>query len=234
MCGRYILAQQAKFERAIKLQRIHWQFTASYNVAPTQSVPVVRLAEGVWEGVMMRWGLVPFWSRGVPPKFSTINATMEKLTSAPAWRGPWERGRRCIMPAAGFYEWHLAQSGAKQPFFVHLNDRETFGFAALWDRSVKEDGTAIESCAIVTMPGNELLRSVHNTGANPYRMPAILDENAQEAWLAGTPEQARAALRPYPDDLMVAYRVSVRVNTAKNDDPALIEPAADDPASSDS
>ena len=225
MCGRYITAQQAKFERAIQLQRIHWQFSASYNVAPTQNVPVVRLAEGVWEGVMMRWGLVPYWSRGVPPKYSTINATIEKLTSAPAWRGPWQRGQRCIMPAAGFYEWHLSEAGVKQPYFIHLNDREVFGFAALWDRSFKEDGTALESCTIVTMPGNRLLRDIHNTGVNPHRMPAILEEKDYEAWLSGTPEQAHATLGPYADDLMVAYRVSVRVNAPKNDDPGLIEPA---------
>jgi hypothetical protein len=38
------------------------------------------------------------------------------------------------------------------------------------------DGTAIESVVHITMPGNKLLREIHNTGGDPYRMPAILRE----------------------------------------------------------
>ena len=40
----------------------------------------------------------------------------------------------------------------------HLADQEVFGFAGLWDRSVRADGTAVESGAIITMPGNDLMR----------------------------------------------------------------------------
>ena len=90
-----------------------------------------------------------------------------------------------------------------------------FGFAGLWDRSFKADGTAVESVTHITMPGNELLRDIHNTGANPFRMPAILRREDHEAWLTGTVDEARAVLQPYPAGLMVAIR-SARVNTLKN------------------
>jgi hypothetical protein len=61
---------------------------ASYNVAPTQDVPVVRVnKEGAHTGSLMHWGLIPYWAKGIPPKFSTINATVEKLTEAASWRG---------------------------------------------------------------------------------------------------------------------------------------------------
>lgn len=43
------------------------------------------------------------------------------------------------------------------------------------------------------MPGNELLREVHNGGANAFRMPAILRREDIPAWLYGTPEQAPCA-----------------------------------------
>lgn len=187
MCGRYILAQQVKFERAIALGRIHWEFTARYNVSPSQLVPVVRAAEGLHEGIMMRWGLIPFFAHGVPPKYSTINATVEKLISSPAWRGPWKRSQRCIQLAAGFYEWHLESSGRKQPHFIHLTDEPLFGFASVWDRSRRPDGTALESCAIITLPANTLLRGIHNTGTHPGRMPAILTPNQFNAWLDAPP-----------------------------------------------
>jgi putative SOS response-associated peptidase YedK len=136
----------------IRLGKVRWQFEPGYNVAPTQSVPVVRPSDGGPEGLMMRWGLIPFFAKGVPPKYSTINAALKKIETGQVWRGPWGRAQRCLMPAAGFYEWHLNSEGRKSPFFIHLADPDVFTLAALWDRSYKEDGTGIESCALITMP----------------------------------------------------------------------------------
>jgi putative SOS response-associated peptidase YedK len=226
MCGRYATKDQAAMERAFSVVKPWWRFQASYNVAPTQQVPVVRAANGEREGVMLRWGLVPYFAKGVPPKFSTINARVESIETAASYRGPWQRGQRCIQVASGFYEWHVGVDGRKQPFFIHLADREIFGFAALWDRSFTADGATIESCAHITMAGNSLMRDIHNSGNHPYRMPAILRNEDYDAWLSGTTDEARKALAPYPADLMVAYAVSARVNTPKNDDPSLIEPVA--------
>lgn len=48
---------------------------------------------------MMRWGLVPFWAHGEPPKRSTVNATVERMETASAYRVPWTRGQRCMLPA---------------------------------------------------------------------------------------------------------------------------------------
>jgi putative SOS response-associated peptidase YedK len=121
----------------------------------------------------------------------------------------------------------MNEDGRKQPYFIHLADHEVFGFAGIWDRSVKADGMAVESCSIITMPGNDLMRHVHNTGANPYRMPAILGKPDYEAWLRGEPAEAKNLLRQYPQDVMVAYKVSTRVNTPKNNDAALVEPLAE-------
>jgi hypothetical protein len=46
----------------------------------------------------------------------------------------------------------------------------------------------------------------------------------REAWLTGTVDEAKGARRQYPQDSMVAYRVSARVNSPKNNDPSLITP----------
>jgi len=224
MCGRYILAEAENFERAARLSHIQWSFEVSYNVAPTQPVPVVRSRAGRREGLMLRWGLIPYSARGVPPQYSTINATIERLETGAAWREPWRRGQRCIQLCAGFYEWHLTDAGRKQPFFIHLADQEVFGFAAIWDRSVSDNGAAIESCATLTMPANELMREIHNTGAHPYRMPAILAARDFQAWLEADAEGAPALLRPYPAELMAAHAVSTSVNNPQNDGPELIEP----------
>lgn len=114
MCGRFIIGNQAVIEREFAIMQPHWRFAPSYNVAPTQPVPVVRMQNGQRAGLSMRWGLIPYFAKGEPPKYSTINATVEKLESGSAWRDPWNRGQRCIMPAVGFYEWHMDQ-GKKNP-----------------------------------------------------------------------------------------------------------------------
>jgi putative SOS response-associated peptidase YedK len=141
--------QQSEAEHYFAVHLLHWQFERSYNVAPSQSVPVIRSAAGEREGVMMRWGLVPFFAKGAAPKYSTINARMETIDSTPCYRGPWRRMQRCIVPAAGFFEWHLQADGSKQPFYIHAADQELIGMAGLWDRSRREDGSVLESCSII-------------------------------------------------------------------------------------
>ena len=219
MCGRYVSPDLAEAERYFLVHLLRWKFERSYNVAPTQQVPVVRMGDGEREGVMLRWGLVPFFAKGVPPKYSTINATIEKLIDEASWRGPWKRGQRCILPAQGFYEWHVNEDGSKTPFYITCADQPVFGFAGLWDSSRTDDGAALESCTIITMPPNPLLAEIHNV---KQRMPAILQSQDVDAWLTGSADEARATLKPYPADSMVAWPVSRQVNTSRNNHAGLI------------
>jgi putative SOS response-associated peptidase YedK len=226
MCGRYIIRMQEKYLREWETSGPPTWLMDSYNVAPGQQVPILRFRHGMREAATVRWGLVPFFTRGRPPKYGTINARVETLERAASYRGPWGRAQRCIQPASGFYEWHLDAQGRKVPYLITVTDQELFGFAALWDRSIQDDGTAVESCVLVTMPANALMTDVHNTGNNPHRMPAILHRRDHEAWLRGTMDDARAALIPYPSDLMFAYQVSTRVNSVRNNSADLIQPVA--------
>lgn len=223
MCGKYILAQAAKAERAMGIRRGRWEYPLSYRVLPTDPVPVAVSEAGEPAAAMMRWGLIPYWAKGVALKASTINARVEGIESTPSYRDPWKRGQRCLLVMAGFYEPHVNPDGSRDPYFVHLNDREVFGVAGLWDRSRRSDGSHVFSCTLVTLPANRLLAEVHN---EKQRMPAVLAQEDHELWLTGSAAEARAALRPYPDELMVAYKVSRRVNNPRlPNDATLIEPA---------
>ena len=222
VCGRYVSPDEASIEREFNLVHSEWQFPSSFNVAPTQSVPVIRAVEGKPHGSLMRWGLIPFFARGVPPKYSTINARVETVQTAASYRGPWSRGQRCLQVAKGFYEWQVQADGkTKVPYYIQCNDQPIFAFAALWDSSRTDAGDSIESVVHITLPANSLVGEIHNT---KLRMPAILEKADREAWLTGTPEEAWEALTPYPDDLMVAWPVSTRVNAPKNNDASLVEP----------
>jgi putative SOS response-associated peptidase YedK len=226
MCGRYILRMQDKYLREWNLHGPPAWVTTSYNIAPSQQVPVMRVESGGPVATMLRWGLIPAFAHGQPGKFSTINARIESVETAPSFRTAWKRGQRCIQPASGFYEWHLDAQGRKTPYLVTLADQELFAFAGLWDRSERNDGAVIESCAHITMPANELMADIHNAGNHPRRMPAILRREDHEIWLKGTNAEARAVLATYPADLMVAHPVSTRVNSVRNNGPDLIEPMA--------
>ena len=224
MCGKYILAQAAKAERAMGIRRGRWDYPLSYRVLPTEQVPVVVARSGERVAAQMRWGLIPYWRYGVPLKASTINATVERLDSAPSYRDAWNRRQRCILVMGGFYEPHVNANGSRDPFFVHLADREVFGVAGLWERSPRPDGSHVFSCTLITVPANQLLAEVHN---EKQRMPAVLADSDHESWLNGTPQEARAALRPYPAEEMVAWKVSRRVNNPRlPNDASLIEPAS--------
>ncbi len=226
MCGRYILRMQDKYLRQWNLHGPPAWVAVSYNIAPAQQVPIMRAHGGVAEAAMVRWGLIPYFAKGEPGKFSTVNARLETFETSAAYRGAWKRSQRCIQPASGFYEWHVDAAGRKAPYLITLADQEVFGFAGLWDRSIRSDGSVVESCAHLTMPANDLLADIHNSGSHPQRMPAILRREDHETWLHGSAAEARAVLLPYRADLMVAHEVSVRVNSVRNNSPDLIEPVA--------
>ena len=175
MCGRYVSPNDAVIEREFNLVHTEWQFPPSFNVAPTQPVPIVRTVDGERRGALLRWGLIPFFARGVPPKYSTINARAETVRTAASYRGPWQRGQRCLVVASGFYEWQVQADGkTKVPFFIKCNDQEVFAFAGLWDSSRNEAGQRIESCVHLTVPANGLVGEIHNA---KQRMPAILEKS---------------------------------------------------------
>jgi putative SOS response-associated peptidase YedK len=192
-----------------------------YNIAPTQDAPIIRRnAAGARTMAMLRWGLVPSWSKEGPESgYSMINARAETVADKPAYRAAF-RDRRCLVPADGFYEWRKEAAG-KQPFRFTMADGAPFVFAGLWESWRRPDGTELQSFTIIVTAANALVAGVHD------RMPVILDGAAAELWLAGGAKQDLLALLvPFAAEKMVATAVSKRVNSAANDDPGVIEPVS--------
>jgi putative SOS response-associated peptidase YedK len=219
MCGRYTLrTPAAEVARHFGLPLLQ-HLEPRYNIAPTQEVPVVRLAEtGQRELVAMRWGLVPSWSQEGRPDARTINARSETAHEKPAFRGPFRR-RRCLVPADGFYEW-AALAGHKQPYYITFPDGRVFAMAGLWDHW--SDGQQeLDSFAILTTSANQRLRPLHE------RMPVILAPEDYPLWLGERPatlDECRAVLRPAPDEWLQFVAVTPRVNRPSADDPHCIDP----------
>jgi putative SOS response-associated peptidase YedK len=231
MCGRIHVPNEQQFMRVFDLpDQLRLGYEETFNLAATQPVPVVRVVRGTGAGreaVLMRWGLIPYFAQGVAPKYSTINARVETIRTNPAFRGAWERGQRCILPAAGFYEWHTDERGQRHPFYVRpAEDDEIFSIAGLWDRSISATGASTLSCTVITMAANELLAQIHN---DKQRMPALLLSEDIDTWLSGSSDEAYAVLKPYPADRMLAWPVAKTVNSAKNNGPELIRPVDQEP-----
>jgi putative SOS response-associated peptidase YedK len=227
MCGRY--GRRADKQFIAEWMQAHdtnvfddSYFAPSYNVAPQSLQPVVRLSPdtGERELTIMRWGLVPFWSKDGKMAFNTINAKAETITTSPAYRGPMKR-RRCLVPADWFYEWKNLDAKTKQPYAIAMKDRSLFAFAGLWDSwKDKTTGQTLETYTVITTDPNELTALIHT------RMPVIIAPNDYKRWMEpGEPAHLPVdLLRPYLAEEMAAWPVNARVGNIRNNDPALVDP----------
>jgi putative SOS response-associated peptidase YedK len=188
-------------------------------VAPTQPVPIVRLAKGEREFALVRWGLIPAWVKD-PKGFSLlINARGESVHDKPAFRNAMKR-RRCLFPADGFYEWKVEGKG-RRPYFARPKIGGPIAFAGLWETWMGPNGEEVETAAIVTTQANRTMGAVHP------RAPVIVAQEAFDFWLdcRNVDDQTASALiAPAPENLMEVYEISPAVNHVVNDSPALIEP----------
>src|SRR5579863_6119128 len=107
----------------------------SWNIAPGQDMLVVGRdpTSGARRAEKMKWGLVPSWAKDAKIAYSTFNARAETIDSAPAFRGAWRAGRRCLVVTDGYYEWRKRNNGDGQPFAIARVDDGLTVFAGLWD-----------------------------------------------------------------------------------------------------
>jgi putative SOS response-associated peptidase YedK len=134
MCGRFKLSRRKQIvEEYFATTSGDGDWSPHYNIAPTQSIPVIRQnpKEPIRELSLMRWGLIPSWAKDASIAASMINVRSETAATKPAFRDAL-KSRRCLIPADGFYEWQK-NGKVKQPFCFEVNKGELFAFARLWD-----------------------------------------------------------------------------------------------------
>jgi putative SOS response-associated peptidase YedK len=216
MCGRYRLSRRKQIlEEHFDSVSGEEDWTPRYNIAPTQTVPIVRQhpKEPVREMSLVRWGLIPSWSKDSSSAAKMINARSETAATLPAFRDAL-KSRRCLIPADGFYEWEK-KGKTKQPYCFEVNDGNLFAFAGLWDRWKDPSGQWVKSCSILTTTANAVTEAVHD------RMPVILDPDSYDLWLDPGMKNVNVAselLKPYDAPSMRCYPVATRVNHVANDD----------------
>ena len=206
MCGRYKLSTPGdELWEHFDLHGEQLPLVPRYNIAPTQPIAVLRAPHTLeW----LRWGL-PMTN----PKAGGFNVRVESL-AAPMYREA-IRHRRCLIVADGFYEWRT-EGKHKQPFLLQRSDRRPFAFAGIWAEMPLPNAKLIPAAAILTTTPRGVAAQVHD------RMPVILPAQFHARWL-DPDARYKELLQPDADDLQLVP-VSNLVNSAKNDDPRVIEP----------
>lgn len=221
MCGRYTLSELGEvLLRQFGLSELP-DLKPSYNVAPGTPILAVGQRDGERRATLLKWGLVPSWAKDPRIGYKMINARSETAAEKPSFRSAW-RKRRCLIPADGFFEW--GQDGSeKRPYYIRLKSKKPFAFAGLWEAWRGGEETLF-TCTILTTAANPLIEPLHP------RMPVILPVEAYDDWLDPDAEGdfLQELMRPYDPDEMEFYEVSKRVNSVRNNDASLIEPAADE------
>ena len=214
MCGRMTITDP---ERVVAKFRPDVNKTTGneprYNVVPSQKLPAMIMGQGRRILGDLQWGLVPSWAKDPAIGNRMINARAETVAQKPSFRSAFKK-RRCLIGSDGFYEWRRT-SGAKQPYYIRVDDGVPFAFAGLYEIWKQGDGSKLSTCTIITTTPNEIMEPIH------HRMPVILDEVAWTEWL--DPENdARDALqkllRPFDASRMSTTRISDYVNSTAHDD----------------
>jgi putative SOS response-associated peptidase YedK len=216
MCGRYSFTLPPEAIRALFRVMTGLNLQPRYNIAPTQVVPVIGLEPNGERALkMFRWDLIPRWNKDMPKGAPLINARSEGIASSKMFGDAFQR-RRCLVPADGFYEWNKDKSlKDKTPWRIVDPDRPAFAFAGVWDGWRSPEGEIVRSFAIATTNANEKLSPIHD------RMPVMLRREDEDAWLDpnSTEPTLLSLLAPYDRAKTEVYRVDMRVNSVKNDDP---------------
>ncbi len=224
MCGRFALFAELEdlaghFD--FRAESLQGSYLPRWNIPPTSPILTV-LGDGHARAAgMMCWGLTYSRSRNSrsAPRL-LFNARAETIDRRPIFRNAFA-GRRCLVPANGFYEWPAGTGQTKTPRWVSHRDGRPVAFAGIWysAQSHEEDAGA---CVIVTTAANSLVAPIHD------RMPVILPPEQFDAWLSGRtePDELLALLgsRDWTD--MSVREVSTGVNRVANDGPHLIAAGA--------
>jgi putative SOS response-associated peptidase YedK len=168
------------------------KFQSDKIYAPLDFVPMIVESRKSKERELRvaRFGIIPSFAIDPSVGKKLYNCRAETVNMKPSFRASFE-ARRCLIPANAFYEWHLHN---KEPHEVTAAKGGLMAFAGIWDRwrdPMNDD--VVVSLTIITTDAAGDLATIHQ------RMPAILDKDAQAAWLDPKAKEAdlMALLKPY-------------------------------------
>jgi putative SOS response-associated peptidase YedK len=219
MCGRFAsLLPPEALARLFAATSALPNFPATWNLAPSQDAPVVRRHPETGERHLdlLRWGLLPHFTRDPGTARRPINARAETVATSGMFRAAFA-ARRCLVPAAAFYEW---RKPGHEPYAIARADGATMALAGLWEGFRWPDDRVERSFAIITTAANATLAVLHD------RMPVVLEATDWPLWLGEAAGNAATLLRPAGKSVLRVWPVGRQVNSPRNNGPDLLRPLA--------
>jgi len=232
MCGRATVTDPDGIEERVygfssRFTPADWK--PRYNLNPREDIPVVHADEsGARTLRLMHWNFVPgnLATReavmAFDAQYSTFNARIERVSSAPTFRSAWRR-QRCLVVVDGIFEW-VGAKGAKTPHLIRRKDRRPFAMAGLWSVWRGHDGEELWSCTVIVGPSAEWYTPFH------HRMAAIIPPSSFDEWLdpsltdaSAVQSTLSAAQFPHEEELE-AVVVSKKINNPRYDAPDCLVP----------
>lgn len=223
MCGRYLLTEEPKrlykrfgVKEGSKDSRL--KIEPMYNISPGFLVPVIT-KNSPNTLCIMKWGLIPH--RAKDPKIGNrlINARAETVAQKPGFKVSF-RTKRCLIPATGFYEWKKTVNDVV-PYLIQMKTHKVFSFAGIYDVWKDVEGKEFKTFAIITTQANKLIEPIH------LRMPVIFETKTEKIWLddESQPNKLQDLLKPFPNNKLEAYPVSIKVSNPRNQGKELVNKA---------
>ncbi len=182
MCGRYFLTLSPERLQQLFLTENKIAFSANTNITPLARVPViVRGRMG-----LAQWGLQPDYLQNDDNVLTAKlkNARSENMLEKQTFAELWRKGRRCLVPADGFYEWPEIKVKGQSPHKITAPQQECIVFAGLWTRKCDK-----VSFTILTQPAVGGLAEIHS------RMPVAFPSNHAEEWFGAASDDAVAMIK---------------------------------------
>lgn len=230
MCGRFVIARERDdLAELFEIENLEVSTSiVSFNIAPTQAVPIVveREIDGMPSRELhpARWGLVPSFAKDLsgPPLF---NARIETALEKPSFKEA-TLLKRCVIPASGYFEWSKTD---KTPLYIHPPEG-MLGFAGIYwwwrdpQKAQSDPSRWVLTCSMLTKDSAPSLAEIHD------RNPVMLSPDSLAAWMAPdfetTPELLLALSRESDmvADELEFFEVSKAVGSVSNNSPELILP----------
>lgn len=230
MCGRVIVDYDENMDVAKGTELSAWMRQQpdgnqpSWNLKPTQDIPVALTDHKTGEKQLRYayWSLVPIWSKELKTKFPTFNARSETVTEKASFKNQ-VKGRRCVIPVSGFYEW-TGPKGKRTPHAI-FGPQSLIPMAGLyswWHESGAGDDEGWHLTAtILTRASAGVMADLHD------RMPVFMSDELLHDWL--DPEtEGDQLLVDAVSEAAVPISEKLRqwaVAPLRGDGPELIEPA---------
>jgi putative SOS response-associated peptidase YedK len=193
-----------------------------YNAAPSQELLIIRQNHKTRERSLdlLKWGLIPHWCSDPRGGRKPINAKAESISRLPTFRDAY--ALRALYPSMASSSGGQSEARvASSLYAIAMKDGLPFGLAGLWENWRNPNtGEWERTFAIITVPSNELVGQIHD------RMPAILKPESYERWL-GLERDPHDLLITYASEAMTMWPISMRVNKPENDDPSILDRAAE-------